>query len=297
MADRLPTIIDGGAGTELQRLGAPMDGKAWSARAVLSHPDTLFRVHASFLEAGAQLIIANTFSAGRHVLKEAGLERSYEAINRDAVTIARRAATAHGGGALVAGAVSTTTFSGPLDYTKLHRGSAAVEEYARQAAIQAEAGVHLVVLEMMRDIEQTAHALEGALRCGLPVWVGFSCEVTAGETAAAEAGPFLVDSGILLDEALDALDLEKAQAVGIMHTLVEDTPAALDVLQERWKGHTFAYPHAGRFEMPHWVFQDVMAPEAFADMGMSLLERGVDAVGGCCGMGPAHIRALRDRLG
>lgn len=287
--ERFPRIIDGGTGTELERLGVPMNGVAWSAEAVASHPETLLQVHQSFLKAGAQLLIANTFAASLHNLEPAGLAAEYERINRDAVCILKKAVASEKKEAWIAGALSTTTFTGALDTSRLPRGDAAVSRYAKQAEIQAEAGAELIILEMMRDIDHTALALEGALRAGRPVWVGFSC-------AAAKDGVFLLDTDIPLRRALAEIPLQTAQAVGIMHTLIEHTPAALDVLQPAWSGKTFAYPHAGRFRMPHWIFQDVISPEAFALEGKALLDRGVDAVGGCCGISPAHIRAFHDLL-
>ena len=281
-----PRIIDGGTGTELERLGVPMNGTAWSAEAVLTHPEVLRRVHASFAEAGADLLIANTFSCSLHNLTAAGLADRFEAVNARAVEIVVDVARQTGRDCLAAGGVSTTTFSGPLDYSRLLEGDLAVDYYARQAAIQAGAGADLIILEMMRDIPQTAYALAGALRTGLPVWVGFSC------LAAPTGEILLMDTDVPLQNALDAIDLRRASAVGIMHTLVEHTPPALDVLQGAWDGRTFAYPHAGRFVMPNWIFQDAITPETFAKAGIGLFDRGVDAVGGCCGITPDHIRAL-----
>lgn len=281
-----PRIIDGGTGTELERLGVPMNGAAWSAEAVLTHPEVLRRVHASFADAGADLLIANTFSCSLHNLASAGLADRFETVNARAVEIAAEAARQAGHDCLTAGGVSTTTFSGPLEYSRLPEPDRAVDYYARQAAIQAGAGAELIILEMMRDVTQTACALEGALRTGLPVWVGFSC------MTAPTGDVLLMDTDIPLAAALEAIDLRRAHAVGIMHTLIEHTPSALDVLQPAWDGPTFAYPHAGHFVMPNWIFRDAITPEEFAREGVALMNRGIDGVGGCCGITPAHIRAL-----
>lgn len=268
-----------------------MNGAAWSAEAVLTHPEILLQVHASFLKAGARMLIANTFSCGLHNLRMAGLAHQFEAVNTRAVELAVQAVSLTGQESLIAGAISTTTFSGPLDYTRLPDGDEAIGYYARQAEIQRKAGAQLIILEMMRDIHQTAFALQGALATGLPVWVGFSCmQSPTGDI-------LLMDTDILLQSALETIDLDAAQAVGIMHTLIEHTPAALDVLQNAWNGPTFAYPHAGHFVMPNWIFHDAITPEGFARAGLALLQRGVDCVGGCCGITPAHIQALHRLAG
>ena len=58
-------IIDGAMGTELESRGVPMNPKAWSGAALLTHPDVVRAAHADYIRAGAEVIIANTFAAGR----------------------------------------------------------------------------------------------------------------------------------------------------------------------------------------------------------------------------------------
>lgn len=285
-----PRLIDGGTGTELERLGVTMNSIAWSAEAVLSSPEVLRNVHLSFLDAGAEILIANTFSAAIHNLEAAGLGHKFEAINREAVRIAREVAGSSDGVCWTAGAISTTTFSGPLDYSRLLSGEAAVAQYARQASIQVKAGAEMMILEMMRDIDQTAYALEGSVRAGVPVWVGFTCAVNQ------EGEVVLLDTDIPLSRALSEIDLSQASGVGVMHTLVEHTMDSLALLRDAWSGWTFAYPHAGRFEMPNWIFQNATTPDKFAAFGKSLFDSGIDSVGGCCGITPDHIRALSNAV-
>ena len=84
-------VLDGATGTEVARLGAEMNPAAWCAVANRTHPDTVRRVHESYLEAGADVIITNTFATCRHVLDGAGLGDETVAINRRAVELAREA--------------------------------------------------------------------------------------------------------------------------------------------------------------------------------------------------------------
>ena len=281
-----PRIIDGGTGTELERLGVPMSSSAWSGEAVLSHPQVLRDVHQSFLDAGADLIIANTFAAALHNLESADLADKFEQINTDAMHIVKEVIAASGKPCIAASGISTSTFSGSLDYSRLPSGNEAIAYYARQAAIQTKAGSELIILEMMRDIEQTTYALHGALQSGGPIWVGFSCFVGKNDTV------FLLDTDIPLAQALAEIPLELAHGVGIMHTLIEHTPAALSLLKESWDGFTFTYPHAGHFIMPNWQFEDAITPEDFAKVGQKLAELGADAIGGCCGISARHIKEL-----
>ena len=83
-----PVIIDGGMGTELEKSGVPMDGKVWSGKAVLTHSDAVRTVHEEFIQAGAEVIIANTFAAARHMLEPGGLGDHVAEINTNAVRLA-----------------------------------------------------------------------------------------------------------------------------------------------------------------------------------------------------------------
>src|SRR5215831_1847054 len=98
LADGELVIIDGGMGSELQAEGVPMDEVAWSARANLEQPEVVQRVHEAYIQAGAEVIIANTFAASRAGLEPAGLGGRVAEANADAVSaaLAAREAAADG---------------------------------------------------------------------------------------------------------------------------------------------------------------------------------------------------------
>ncbi|MFW5734021.1 MAG: homocysteine S-methyltransferase family protein [Oceanidesulfovibrio sp.] len=294
-----PLLIDGGTGTEIERMGAAMHEKAWSARASLSDPDIVRRVHRAYLNAGAELIIANTYPANRHVMAGAGLIGEFEPANRRAVELAREArdqaqdaAQSAGKWSWVAGSMSTTTFTGGLDRSRIEEDGLPGAGYRAQAAILADAGADILILEMMRDVTETRLCLDTALDTGLPVWLGFSAERRAdgalrffgSEQSFADGVDMVLSSG------------RAPQAVGVMHSQLEATMDALDAVARSWGGPLFAYPHHGVFEMPHWRFEDTLEPEEFAAAAMEWVGRGVRAVGGCCGIRPRHIAALRAAL-
>lgn len=285
-------IIDGGTGTELERRGAPMNSDAWSAMASLDAPDILLGVHRDYIEAGAGLIIANTYPASRHVMDAAGLGHKFEEVNRRAVEIARRAAEQSGRPVAVAGSISTTTFTdnGSLDYGRLPDENAALEYYRAHADVLADAGCDLIILEMMRDVEQTSYALRAARQSGLPVWVGFSCQEGEG------GGLMLYGGSGPLGQAVAAIGSLRPHAVGVMHSQMEITPRAVAAIAGRWSGPVFAYPHRGVFEMPNWRFTDTVTPEDFAGAAVDWVRAGATIIGGCCGIGPEHIAELSRSL-
>lgn len=284
-----PLIIDGGTGTEIEKRGVPMDDASWCAAALQSHPETVREVHESYIEAGAEVIIANTFTASRHVLEEAGLGESFEKLNRRGVELAREARERTAEHPVyVAGSIST--FPPRLDPARKPHPDRARENYRDQARILAESGADLIAFEMVRDVEHTRIAVSAAIETGLPVWLGFSCTRDEdGELA-------LWQGGERLSEAAAELTGMGVSLVCVMHTLTENTPDALEEIKAHWQGPLGAYPHSGRFVMPNWQFNDVITPEDFVAEAHRWRELGATAIGGCCGIGPEHIKLLKREM-
>lgn len=282
-------ILDGATGTELEKRGAPMDRTAWSAAALITHPDIVRQVHEDYIRAGADIIITNTFGTARHVLEPAGLGDRFRQLNSQAVTLAQEARDNVADRAIfIAGSIST--FDANNDATYKPSAEQARANYRDQAEILAEAGADLIMLEMMMDIEHTTYAVEAALATGRPVWVGFSCAKGDDKTVLS------INRRYSLASILEAILPLGGSLMTIMHTLTEDTTPALQVLMEHWPGPVGAYAHSGTFTMPNWHFIDVISPENYLAQAQSWVELGVQLIGGCCGTGPEHIRLLKERL-
>ena len=99
-----------------------------------------------------------------------------------------------------------------------------------------------------------------------------------------------------LVEGVATVMAEGGDLAAIMHSDVYITGPALEAVRSAWEGPTGAYPESGYFIMPHWQFVDIIAPEDFAAAAMEWVSQGVELVGGCCGIGIEHIRALAKRL-
>ena len=161
------------------------------------------------------------------------------------------------------------------------------ERYRRKAGTLAEAGVDVLVMEMMRDTGPSVWATEAAMETGLPVWVGLSFE----------PGP---DGGLVgwgrpesaMDDVIAALTATGPDLVAVMHTSIDDTGPALAAVRSRYGGPLGAYPESGRFAMPDWVFVDVIGVDELVDVTRAWIAQGVTVVGGCCGVSPEHIAGL-----
>jgi S-methylmethionine-dependent homocysteine/selenocysteine methylase len=166
------------------------------------------------------------------------------------------------------------------------------EMLREQADVLARAGVDLIVLEMMRDVDYAAGAVDAARATGLPVWVGFSCRQAADGAVRMFSG----FQDLLFEEIIAPVMAHGGSLLAVMHSEVRDTGPALEVAKRCWRGPLAAYPESGYFTMPNWQFVDVIAPDDFVAHAVDWLRQGVQVLGGCCGIGPEHIRRLRERL-
>ncbi len=293
LADGDTIVLDGATGTELQKRGAPMDDGAWCAVATATHPGLLRAIHEDYVRAGADIVTANTFASARHLLERAGIGERTAELNRLAVRVAREAAARAGDEVgrpiAVAGSLSTMRPVGKGTDQRDPGVDLATIPWAanlREAAeLQAEAGADLLLLEMMSDLEHGGLALEAALATGLPVWVGLSARRRDGELMSFR------DDGPTFATLVRHYAAQPIGALGVMHTSLPDTEDALGILLDQAAMPVMAYPEAGYFRSPDWQFTEV-EPAALAAAACDWVRRGVRVVGGCCGLGPAHIAAV-----
>jgi len=286
----LPIIIDGGMGTELEKSGVPMDDKVWSARAMLSHPDMVRSVHERYIRAGAEAIITNTFSSARHMLEPGGLGTEVHRVNTKAVELAREAreAAAEFPVALVGSICEWAHDEHPTWNSPEVVGQAAAE----QAQILAEAGVEVLAVEMCERVELSDVVAEAATSVGLPVWLGVSARRHRDQDNLSAFGYPERD----FEELVKAISRHSVDLINVMHTPVSDVPSAIEIVRNYWKGPLGVYPESGEFMMPNWDFVDVIEPSVLAENAVTWAEDGIRLIGGCCGLGPAHIEAVSHAL-
>jgi S-methylmethionine-dependent homocysteine/selenocysteine methylase len=293
-------IIDGAMGTELQRRGVPLNFEIWSAAALLSHPQFVREIHVDYIRAGAEIQIAATYNTAPHVINPSSFDTTSRELTATALRLVREgidvAGPAHS--VWIAGSISTTVESRRkemLDISMLR------DSYTEHAENLAEQGCDLLMLEMMlthdfaMDIDFQCEIAAIAKRTGLPVWAGIAVKMAECGTLHLQDGS--EDSGEALRAGIEAILAEGVDVAGIMHSEVDTTLPALDLLEEYWSGPVAVYPNSGHYKRPHWYFDSLIAPDTFAAAAMQWVERDVKAIGGCCGLGPEHIAELSKALG
>jgi S-methylmethionine-dependent homocysteine/selenocysteine methylase len=281
-------ILDGGTGTDIQRRGAPMSGDTWCADANLTHGDIVKEVHLEYIAQGADIVTANTYATSPLIFSHIGRVGDVNKIDSVAVAIAKQAVA--GSSICVAGSMSTMR---PMQLGT-DRNNLAIEWledearklFAMKAQGLKDAGVDVILMEMMRDGTYAIWACEAALATGLPVWIGIAVEKREdGELTG------FGRSDQLLSDFAPALAALKPDVISIMHSSPEDTGPAIDILKKSWSGPIGTYPESGYFKSPEWVFREI-TPAELVSFAKSWQQQGVTIFGGCCGIGPDHILAL-----
>jgi len=290
-------VIDGGMGTELQARGVPMNHEAWCGLANLDHFDAVRGVHEDYIRAGADVLITNTYPTVRFMLELAGYGERVEEINRRAVMAALEARErAADRPVFIAGSMCPVWgirearakgLLGPDDDAL--RGA-----FSEQASILADAGVDLLILEMFGS--NWLPGLHAAADTGLPVWIGVMAGLTgAGTVVARRPSDVGEEEGGELAVELEKMITASVSAITVMHSEVEAIEPALRAIRDGFLLPFGAYPHVGTYQRPNWIFTGI-SPDDFANHAVSWVHGGAQLVGGCCGIGPEHIRAIAERV-
>ena len=295
-----PIILDGGIGTELERLGAPMDHEAWCAVALETHPQLVRDVHRSYIDAGADIITVNTYAATRHALTNGGIEENFTSWNKLAVQLARETLDASevDRNILIAGSVSNFGH-----FNDQYTDKQLAPNFRDQAEILIENGVDFIILESLGAKTSTiVTALNAISEFGVPIWVAVSC---AEDHDSGQLFLGIEESRIdshrplahqELGEAIDTIMDTAGSALLVMHSTVDTTLPALQLMQSHYDGLRGAYPNAGYWLRPEWAFVDQISPQNYLERAQKWLDTGARIVGGCCGIGPDHIAALSKGL-
>ena len=284
-------LMDGGMGSEFERRGMASP-TIWSGGPMLTHPELVKDIHQEYIEAGSEIIITNTFSAGRDVLEHGGLEHKVAEANRLGIEAAVQARRISGKEDSVVIAASVSTMAPmahaevPVPYEK------ALETYREQLGELAKGGPDVAVGEMLVRISDTLAVIEAAAELGLPVWVGLSL-VRVGEEL--YLGIQDRHGGESLQDAMDAIKDKDIASVFIMHTPVDDTGPGLEIVRKNWSGTFGAYAHFPGHGGPN-PRSNALDPRRYLEYAKGWSEQGARIIGGCCGTRPDHIRVLREWL-
>ena len=281
------TLLDGGTGRELQHRGLVKRGSIWSALALRERPDVVRDIHESFIKAGADVITVNNYSVVPALLALEGMEGEFESLIYLAGDLAKRARDKCNSAVRVAGSLP------PLNISYRHDLVGSEEDNIRTYRRIAEGlsqKVDLFLCETMSSGIEARAAVRAVADFGKPIWVAWSLGNNPD-------GRLL--SGETIEEALLLLDGLPVDTYLFNCCPPESISAALPILRsltERPIGayaNSFDVPRPERGETP--LRQDI-TPDSYRDWVAGWIHAGARVLGGCCGIGPAHIALLRDQF-
>jgi len=294
LARRGNVVLDGGLGTELDRRGADLRDRLWSARALVESPDLVRDVHAAYFAAGADVAIGASYQASFEGLAARGIEGGDAvALFRRSVELARDAAEAAEGERLVAASVGPygaflgngAEYTGDYDRDE----DALVEFHLPRMEVLASASPDLFAIETIPSIVE-ARALVRALEraSNVPAWMSFSCR----------EGAHLCD-GTPFERAVEvATSSRSVVAVGVNCTSPLHVIALVEIAAARTPLPVVCYPNRGAFWDPvRKVWVDPPRQDARPSLRpLEWQKAGARLIGGCCGTTPEDIGAIAGAL-
>lgn len=286
-------FFDGGMGTQLQAAGlsAGEASEMWS----LSHPDALIKIHLAYLNAGANILCANTFGVNGLKYPDGG-DVTADALVRAAITAAKEAIARFEAEPDKSPYAKEPHFValdiGPTGRLMAPLGDLTVEKaiaaFSASVKAAAEAGADLVAVETMNDIAEAKAAVLAAKEIApeLPV---------ISTVVFSEQGRMLTGTGadaaavILSALGVDAMGLNCSLGPDKMKKIVPGLVKAAAV-------PVSVSPNAGLPVTENGVTSYPCGAEEFARQMTEVLSAGARILGGCCGTTPEHIRVMRKTL-
>jgi 5-methyltetrahydrofolate--homocysteine methyltransferase len=268
-------LMDGAMGTELQRAGVPSGecGESWN----LTHPESIRAIHRAYVDAGAEVLLTNTFQAYKKNLNRWGLADRFGEVWAAAVNVARSAIPKDGW---------VLADLGPFELQS-------PEQEGRDLAA-ACAHVDGLLIETLSSLDGGPTVLHSRIKQfvpTIPCLVSFTYVKTAnGEIRTLGGEPPEKCASLADGLGANALGVNCGREIG-MTEVIEVVRRYRNQLGDRLP--LFARPNAGTPTRAgnQWIY--AQTPERMADRLPELLEAGVSMVGGCCGTTPEHIAQFK----
>src|SRR5580704_1147547 len=270
---------DGAMGTELMSSGVPVE--VCFEELNVSAPELVSRIHDSYVQAGARLIETNTFGANATRLARHGLQSRVQELNQAAIRLARRSIGQR--------SIYLAAGIGPLGIVDPQAEFQDIDRaflFEEQAKAILEAEVDVLMIETFLDFEEIQIALEAVRKLDSKVPV--ICSMVCSEEGR-------LPSSLPIVQAFRELIRLGANVVGV--NCVTGPHAMVNILRRLpMEFPISAFPNAGypRYQDGRYLYN--AAPDYFADKAKEFVAQGARLIGGCCGVGPEHIRLMAKAL-
>ncbi|MFY0693313.1 MAG: homocysteine S-methyltransferase family protein [Paracoccaceae bacterium] len=286
------TLLDGGMGQELLARSGRKPTGLWSVQFLIDEPELVTEVHRLYFEAGADIATTNTYSVLPDRLEHHGIGDQLDALCHTACRLACEARDANGGGQ-IAGSLGPIGFSYQPD--KAPPAEQAAEVYADLASKQS-GYIDMHLLETMSSVDQSRGGLMGTAVTGKPVWLSVSVDDEDGTKL--RSGEPVTDILPLLEEfgpAAVLVNCSAPEAVAKALPLLGKSGIPTGGYANGFVSIADEFNTIGATVDVLKVRKD-LSPEVYADFAQGWVDSGATIIGGCCEVGPDHIRELARRF-
>lgn len=294
-------ILDGGMSRELQRLGAQLRQPEWSALALIDTPDIVRQVHAEFIEAGADVVTTNSYALVPFHIGEERFQKEGASLIALSGKLAREAADASGRKVTVAGGLPPIFGS----YEPQNFDPARVQDYLKVLVENLAPHVDVWLGETLSLIAEGEAVREAVAETGKPFWVSFTLnddaaqvdgnepQLRSGESVRAAAEWAAGSGAAALLFNCSKPEVMKA-AVETAASVFKDKGVSIEigVYANAFEGEQ---GDAAANEGLHDTRAD-LTDDAYSRFACSWAEAGATMIGGCCGIGAAHIHTVAGAL-
>lgn len=286
------TVLDGGMGKELERIGAPFRQPEWSALALMEEPEMVRLAHQNFVDAGAEVIITNTYAVVPfHIGADRFAERGAELVAL-AGRIAREVADGAGRPVRVAGSLPPLFGS----YEPARFDAALAPALWKVLVDEQAAFVDCWLAETLSSLAEFEVVADLVAPHAQPFWASFTVDDDAapGEARLRSGEPMAAVAEAVVRRQVDAVLFNCSQPERFSDA-VDQLRAALGPSEVIMGAYANSFPEkqqgyaANEVLLPH---RADLTPERYAEMAAGWVAQGVTIVGGCCGIGPDHIAKL-----
>lgn len=287
-----PIIIDGGLSNVLESKGCDLNHKLWTAKLIIENPELLIETHLEYVNAGAQVIATASYQATLPgLLKEGYSSKEAKSILLKSVELAqeaiRRSQAPHEKTPLIAASIGP--YGAYLADGSEYKGNYTVSKkvlidfHEERMAIFNNSAADIIAIETIPSLIEAEVLSELLNKFDKPAWISFSCK---------DEGH--INDGSPIEKVISLFEEHPTVfAVGVNCTHPKYISGLIRKLKESTNKKLLVYPNSGEAynaKTKEWL--GLSEPLSFAEMAKEWISLGADMIGGCCRIGPKHIKEL-----
>lgn len=275
-------VLDGAMGTEISTRGVKTTLPLWSAASLLTNPDLIKQIHKDYINAGARIIITNTFRTTKRTFQKVGMEDKAREATILACKLAKEARKECGeDDVLIAGSMAPLEDCFRPDLVPSYKELK--KEHLEYANNLKEGDVDFLLGETMISLREIKAVCEAAKKIGLPLAISFCCDKNGNLLS----GEKLEDAVKLVEKYSPVFLSLNCMSMSLIDKVLKNLQK-MTSLPVAVYGQGDGKPSDGE----GWKFKGKSRPSIYSKYAEGWLRNGAQIIGGCCGTNPEYIKRL-----